>query len=207
MFKFFKFFVLALCMQICVSASDDDQVTLLAGDANFRLPSNHQHCDYDSMNSNFSAAKKRSANVSEDFNVSEYFLDLPAANIRVPISVLDMITEKDNSHLLKHSVPQSCVVTLSQLQKGLKQFDQLFAELTQSKCISSIPDISIAEMVHEMPFVKVQFDGGKVAVSKIVFDIFMSGKSKDYSPIENLLINFCCFQAEAAGELIRLNVC
>lgn len=137
-------------------------------------------------------------------DVEQNFIVLPLSSIRVPLSVLDLITGTDNSHLLKKACSQPTVmVTALQMQNGLNEMDELHDALDKMK--SRVEHSAIVTYVSQMPCALVQFEGGSVLVSKKILQLFkaLTSNCNGYSPLENLLINWCCFQAEASLALMR----
>jgi hypothetical protein len=189
MFKLLKFYLLILCMQICVSASskpfDAEEEPLLlkqtrgtgSGVAIFQLPTSH--CSV---------------------AVGRKVIELPVGLVKVHVSVLEMLSAQDCQHLVEPSRDSYPVFVLKKTdcQRVFKQFASLIDMLNKFNLYDT-SSIKVASAVSNIPQVIVQCNGGRITVSDIIFALFESAKEikNGYTPFENLLINLCCFQANA----------
>lgn len=200
----FKFLIsLALVLQVFPSTSDQEPLLGSRRDFTDSSAANVMPGAFD-YGAQQNTSNSRSTLVSVTNSITEPVPSVKTLNLNdgmacVPLSVLEQITGKDYKN---PSAQLGVVLTALQLQNGLIQFDQLLTALDQFKGASFESSV-IAYSVSKIPCILVQFEGGLLTVSEQIYALFKSGQKVQtaYSQLELLLMNFCCFQAEAVSML------
>lgn len=141
------------------------------------------------------------ANSSCTAAVKEYFLELTEDKIHIPLSVFEQIMGKDCGYLLEPSNKQNLVLHPFQLQQGLAKFEELFVGLSECQHLNTGKS-ALIRAVTKMPSVLVSIKAGKVRVSERIYALSQDPVrlKTNCSPLEFLLISFCCLQAEVVAN-------